>query len=115
MNRLFVLTAVAWLAALEPAHAQTGDPLNPVPGGPPPPTGQPGASPSRPNGQTNPALSLQGMPCSVSLNSTGGVTTSPSCTTDPLSVPTRTIVSPAQVNGSASAQDNSSPQTSSGP
>jgi hypothetical protein len=81
------------LAAVGSAQAQTGNPATL-----PTALSPPGANSSA--REIDPALNLRGMPCSVSLNATGGVTTSPSCGSDPLEVPARTIVSPAQVNGS---------------
>jgi hypothetical protein len=94
--RNVVLTIIVVLATLASAQAQTANPAAPA-----------GAlgSVARPStvssgSAIDPALNLRGMPCSVSLNATGGITTSSSCGSDPLEVPARTIVSPDQVNGS---------------
>lgn len=102
MKRLFILAAISAvifaLMILAPAQAQTQtsnpavSPAAPGPIAGPPNVPSSGAAPSR--NQIDPALSLRGMPCSVSLNATGGVTTSSSCGSDPLEVPARTLASP---------------------
>jgi len=97
MARIFVLATAVLLVAFAPAHAQTGNAASapPTPGSiAGPSNASPGAAPSR--NQIDPALSLRGMPCSVSLNATGGVTTSSSCGTDPFEMPARTLASPDQ-------------------
>jgi len=102
MARIFVLATAVLLVAFAPAHAQTGNAAS-APGSPGsiagPSNATPGAASSR--NQIDPALSLRGMPCSVSLNATGGVTTSSSCGTDPLEVPARTLASPDQASVTA--------------
>lgn len=105
--RSLSLLAATVLFALGPAQAQTGSPAT-SPSSPGSIALPSGARASGNATQGDPALSLRGMPCSVSLNSTGGVTTSPSCTTDPLAVPTQTLVSPAAVNGTAPVSAQSS-------
>ncbi len=98
--RIFVLAIILVLTTLELTHAQTAISAASAPG---PIATAPGVPPSAGNssgGENDPALNLRGMPCSVSLNATGGITTSSSCGSDPLEVPARTIVSPDQVNGS---------------
>ena len=94
--RHFVLAFAVVLAALESTHAQTANPAASIAT----PSGAPSAAEKSSGSEIDPALNLRGMPCSVSLNATGGVTTSSSCGNDPLEVPARTIVSPNQVNGS---------------
>ena len=95
VKRLFIFTMILGLTAQ--AHAQTGNPAG-VPGSIGPSGGPPTTGATSSAAATDPALSLRGMPCSVSLNSTGGVTTSSSCGTDPLSVPTQTLSSPASAS-----------------
>ena len=99
MKGLFILAAISALMALAPARAQTGNPaaLTAAPGSIAGPSGVPASS----GNEIDPALSLRGMPCSVSLNATGGVTTSSSCGSDPLEVPTRTLASPDQASNVA--------------
>ena len=57
----------------------------------------PGGTSSARNDHTSVPLSFPDMPYAISRNSTGGVTTSPFCGTDPLAVPARVIVSPTVV------------------
>jgi len=95
VKRLFIFTMILGLTAQ--AYAQTVNPAG-TPGSIGPSGGPPTPGASSPAAPTDPALSLRGMPCSVSLNSTGGVTTSSSCGTDPLSVPTQTLSSPASAS-----------------
>jgi hypothetical protein len=94
--RNLVLAIILGLAALESTHAQTANPAASVAT----PSGAPSTAANSSGSETDPALSLRSMPCSVALNATGGITTSSSCGSDPLEVPARTIVSPDQVNGS---------------
>lgn len=99
MRRLFILALAVELAAFAPAHAQDSSSVSSASGGSRlPGTAQPGNQTP-----TDPALSLQGMPCSVSPNATGGVTTSSSCGTDPLSVPTQTLSSTPQAGGGSTS------------
>lgn len=97
MKKLLILSTAVCLVAMVPALAQT------VRGGTNAPAGSSDA-PASPatSGRTiepNPLFSLHDMPCSVSLNATGGITTSASCGTDPLAVPTQTITSTGQGGG----------------
>lgn len=101
MARMVVLAITTVVAAFGSAHAQTGNPAaSAAAPGPAGPSVLSAAGTNSSASERDPALSLRGMPCSVSLNATGGVTTSPSCGSDPLEVPARTVVSPEQVNGS---------------
>ena len=100
--RKFIPAIGILLAAFGSAQAQSRNPVA-LPTAPPSIAGAFGVSPPGANSSgsgIDPALNLRGMPCSVSLNATGGITTTPSCGSDPLEVPTRTLVSPGQVNGS---------------
>lgn len=107
MKGLVIFALIFGLGAFGSAQAQNGSPAAPGSiGGSF--SGPAGANPS--TNQTDPALRLQGMPCSVSLNATGGVTTSSSCGTDPLAVPTQTLAPPPQAGGSGRP----SPQASAG-
>jgi hypothetical protein len=94
--RNFILAVIIILATLEVTHAQTANPAASIAT----PSGSASIAGNLSGSEIDPALNLHGMPCSVALNATGGVTTSSSCGNDPLEVPARTIVSPAQVNGS---------------
>jgi hypothetical protein len=103
MERILILTIAVFLAAFGSAHAQTGSPAasasagGSIAGS----SGVPASSGANSSASgINPALNLQGMPCSVSLNATGGITTSSSCGSDPLEVAARTIVSAPQVSSS---------------
>lgn len=98
MRKLFILSTALWLVTIAPALAQA------VPGGTNSQAG-PINTPASPatSGrtiETNPLFSLHNMPCSVSPNATGGITTSASCGTDPLAVPTQTIPSTGQASAS---------------
>src|ERR1700761_4509889 len=100
MKRLLIFAAILALMPLVSAQAQTGN----SPASSMAPGSIAGAS-GAPAGETSsrdPALDLQGMPCSVSSNATGGVTTSSSCGNDPLGVSTSTLASPAQAGNTAS-------------
>jgi hypothetical protein len=99
--RMSILAIIVGLAILEATHAQTANPPGSVAasGSIATSSGAPPTGGNSSGSEINPALNLRGMPCSVSLNATGGITTSSSCGSDPLEVPARTIVSPAQVNG----------------
>jgi hypothetical protein len=117
MRRLFILATILGLAAFAPANAQNANSAGVAPSGSLSPTATPSAGASVGKQETNPAFSPHG-PCSVSPNATGGVTTSSSCGTDPLEVPTRTLSSsssPAQVSGGTtqSAQSSSGSSSSS--
>src|SRR5262245_9226048 len=103
MKPLSILPAVIWLAASGPALGQGAPPAQPSPTDM---SAIPSGTTSSRAASTNPVLMLHGMPCSVSLNATGGITTSSSCGSDPLEVPARTLAAPEPVTGSA--------QTSSG-
>jgi hypothetical protein len=94
--RNFILAVVIILATLEATHAQTANPAASIAT----PSGSGFTAGNSSGNAIDPALNLHGMPCSVALNATGGITTSSSCGSDPLEVPARTIVSPDQVNGS---------------
>lgn len=100
MKRLFILAATFAIVTLAPALAQTGNPAaSPAaPGSIAGPSNVPSPGARSSGNQIDPALSLRGMPCSVSSNATGGVTTSSSCGTDPLEVPARTLASPDQAS-----------------
>lgn len=119
MRRLLILAVAVGCVAFAPAHAQDSNPGSSASGGTPSPgvpssnRTSPSAAPAAGTASTDPALRLQGMPCSVSPNATGGVTTSSSCGTDPLSTPTRTLSSSPQ-SGSAAAPAQSSNASSSG-
>jgi hypothetical protein len=104
MNRLFILVVIFEFAAFSPANSQGSNPANATP------SVTQGAATSSGQRETNPAFTPQG-PCSVSPNATGGVTTSSSCGTDPLEVPTQTLSSsssPAQVRGGTTQSAQSS-------
>ena len=115
MARPFILAIIIGLAAFGSADAQSINSANPnsanrAAGGSPSQTATPGTASSGSARQADPAFIPQG-PCSVSPNATGGVTTSSSCGTDPLSVPTQTLSSsssPAQAGGGTARSTQSS-------
>jgi hypothetical protein len=104
MPRMFALASAILLLAFAPAHAQTRSAQTgsaASASGAPASIATPSDTLSRgavsSGNQSDPALGLRG-PCSVSPNATGGVTTSSSCGSDPLEVPTRTLASPDQTS-----------------
>lgn len=116
MRRLFILAIIFGLVPFGSANAQRSSPANATPSVSPSQTVTPGVATSSGQGEINPAFTPQG-PCSVSPNATGGVTTSSSCGTDPLEVPTQTLSSsssPAQVSGGTTQSAQSSSASSSG-
>jgi len=94
--RTLALAIVVILVAQQSTHAQTANPAASLSA----PSAAPSPAANSSGSEVDPALNLRGMPCSVSLNATGGVTTASSCGSDPLEVPARTVVSPDQVDGS---------------
>jgi len=68
--RNLVLAIILVLAALGSTHAQTANPAASITA----PSGAPSTAAN--SSETDPALSLRGMPCSVALNATGGISRS---------------------------------------